>query len=175
MKNCRKIITERLFLEPFLDKYISDKYVSWLNDHEVVKYSENRHRQHTIESCSEYAGSFNDSPSCFWAVTLKDTGEHIGNINAHIDSHNSVADVGIMIGDSKCWGKGYGAEAWGGVLDFLLNDLKIRKVTAGTMLANKGMIKIMQRSGMLDDGIRKREFLLDGDEVDIVHMAIFSK
>ena len=169
-----KITTERLFIEPFSEKYLTGRYVSWLNDADLMKFSENRHRVHTPASCMEYFESFNGSDNCLWAITLKESGKHIGNINAYIDSHNSVADIGIMIGERSAHGKGFGLEAWQGVVDFLIKNLHIRKVTAGTMSVNQGMIKIMKRAGMVEDGTRKRQLIYDGVEVDIVHMAIFN-
>jgi len=175
MKSYNSIETERLQLEPFSEKYLSEQYVAWLNDPELMKFSENRHRIHTMQSCKEYMESFKDSSNFFWAVTLRETGEHIGNINAYVDLHNSVADVGIMIGSRNIQGKGFGLEAWQSIIEFLFHECNIRKITAGTMATNKGMIKIMQRSNMIDDGISKRQFLLDGEEVDSVHMAIFNE
>ncbi len=139
-----------------------------------MKYSENRHRTHTLESCREYFESFYGSDNGLWAISIRESGEHIGNINVYIDTHNSVADVGLMIGEQSSHGKGFGFEAWQAVLDFLIKDFHIRKITGGTMSLNKGMIRIMERSGMNDDGISKRQFLLDGKEVDAVHMAIFN-
>jgi len=172
---CKSIETLRLSLVPFSEKYLTGRYVAWLNDPETVKYSENRHKTHTLETCRQYTENFKDSPSYIWAITLKDTGEHVGNINAHVNSVNSIADVGIIIGEKEYWGQGYASEAWNGVIDFILNDARIRKVTAGTMSENEGMLKIMRKSGMVDDGVRKRHYLLDGTEVDIIHMAIFNK
>ena len=173
MKNCKQILTERLVLEPFCEKYLTDRYVSWLNDPDIVRYSENRYKIHTLESCRIYFESFINSPNCFWAVTIADSGKHIGNINAYVNIPNSIADLGIMIGDKSSQGKGYAFEAWCAVIDFMLDKCGVRKVTAGTMSENGAMLKIMRNSGMTNDGIRKNHYLLDGREVDIVHMATF--
>ena len=175
MINCEKIITERLVLEPFSETYLTDDYVLWLNDPDIVKYSENRHRHHTLESCRAYFESFIDSPNCFWAITIADSGRHIGNINAYVNLPNSIADLGIMIGDKSSQGKGYASEAWCAVIDFMFRKRGIRKITAGTMSENTAMLKIMRNSGMSDDGIRKNHYLLDGREVDIVYMAVFRR
>ena len=50
----------------------------------------------------------------------------------------------------------------------------VRKLTAGCIAANGGMIKLMERSRMKPDGVRKRQELVDGEPVDIVHYARFS-
>ena len=168
------IETPRLRIVPFSEKYLTPVYVSWLNDPEVVRYSEQRHREHTLESCRQYWQSFADTPNFFWAITAVDPMiGHIGNINAYVDTMNSVADVGIMIGNRTVWGKGYGLEAWIAVCNYLLNEEGMRKVTAGTLATNKGMLRIMERSGMTVDGRRIRHALIEGVEVDVVYAALF--
>jgi len=61
------------------------------------------------------------------------------------------------------------------MLKYLLENLKIRKVWTGTVNENCGMLKIMRMSGMLPDGIRVKERLIDGRELDINYSAIFNK
>lgn len=167
-----EIICERLSLIPFSEKYLSESYVRWLNDPEVIKYSEQRHRKHTLNSCREYMLSFIDTPHLFWAIVCKDEKlGHIGNINAYVDLKNRVADIGIIIGERTVWGKGYGLEAWRAVCDYMLRDTNTRKVAAGTLANNIGMIKIMERTGMEADGIRRKHYLFEDKEVDIVFYA----
>jgi len=168
------IETSRLLIVPFSEKYLTPRYVGWLNDPQVVRYSEQRHKKHTLELCRQYWQSFIDSPHFFWAITAIDSSVgHIGNINAHIDKMNSVADVGILIGERTAWRKGYGLEAWVAVCNYLLRDAGIRKVTSGTIAANKGMLRIMEKAGMVADGRRIRQYMVDGSEVDIIHTALF--
>ena len=172
----REIRTERLLITPFGEGHLTDRYMGWLNDKELMCYSEQRHRQHTLDSCREYLRSFNDTPHYFWAIEEQRHGwGHIGNINAYVDRNNMGADIGILIGEPKAQKKGYGLEAWKRVCRFLLTDYGMRKISAGTMTANLPMIHLMERAGMIPDGIRKRHYLLEGHEVDIVHMALFRK
>lgn len=168
------IETPRMQIVTFSEKYLTQRYVSWLTDQEVVRYSDQRFRTHTLESCREYWEFFKNSPNYFWAINVQD-GElgYIGTMTAYHDTNHSVADVGILIGEKKTWGSGYGSEAWIAVCDYLLRIEEIRKVTAGTLTVNIGMLKIMQRTGMVDDGRRNRQCLHEGLEVDMVHKALF--
>jgi RimJ/RimL family protein N-acetyltransferase len=100
---------------------------------------------------------------------------HIGNIIAYIDSNNKTADISILIGNIKEWGKGYGLEALRSVITYLFNNKKVRKVTMGTMSTNKQMLRIMEKLRMLNDGKRNKHYLMDGKEVDIIHKALFNK
>lgn len=168
------IETPRLRIIPFSEKYLTPRYVGWLNDSEGMRYSEQRHKSHTLESCRQYWQSFADTPHYFWAVTAVDPNiGHIGNINAYVDEKNSLADIGIVIGEKAAWRKGYGLEAWQAVCRYLLDDVGIRKVTAGAMVLNKGMLRIMEKSGMVADGRRIRQYIFDTEEVDVIHTALF--
>jgi RimJ/RimL family protein N-acetyltransferase len=170
------IHTRRLRIVPFAEEYLTPRYVDWLNDPDVMRYSEQRHRRHTMESCRDYWLSFAGTPHHFWAIVVSEGGlGHIGNINAYIDEKNRLADVGILIGEKTVWGQGYGLEAWRAVCSHLLEAEGLRKVTAGTVSANKGMLRIMEKSGMVDDGCRRRHFLFESREVDVVHGALFSE
>lgn len=167
------INTVRMRIEPFTDQHLSERYVAWLQDPEVVRYSEQRYRTHSMQSCREYAASFSGTPNHFWAMIEQNLGlGHIGNINAYVDTRHLVADVGILIGEKHAWGKGYAFEAWWAVCNYLFAD-GIRKITAGTLSVNHAMLKVMRKAGMKPDGCRIRQCLWEGEAVDIVHMALF--
>jgi [ribosomal protein S5]-alanine N-acetyltransferase len=168
------LTAERLELRPFNDSFLGEHYVGWLNDQQTVRYSEQRHHTHTIESCRAYAQSFAASPDYFWAIVADDASlGHIGNITATIDVANRVAELAILIGQPKARGQGYGLHAWQRACRFLLDDAGMRKVSAGTMEINEPMLKIMRASGMVEEGRRRRQFLVDGKAVDAVLMALF--
>jgi len=168
------IETTRLKIVPFSEEHLTQRYVGWLNDPEVVRYSEQRYRVHTLESCEEYMRSFDHTPNFFWALIARDVDlGHIGNINAYVDVSNNVADVGILIGEKQAWKRGFGLEAWTAVCDYLLHVANLRKITAGTLAVNSGMLQIMRRAGMIEDGRRIGHCLYEGREVDVIHMALF--
>jgi len=171
-----KIETKRLLILPFSERHLSERYVSWLNDKHVVRFSEQRHRTHSLESCRLYMESFKDSSNYFWAIeeTEKKLG-HIGNISAHIDPNNNIADIGILLGEKDSWQQGYGFEAFNAVCIFLLVQVGIRKVTCGTLEKNMPMLRIMQKMNMVSDGRRKRHYLLEGEEVDVIYMALYKE
>ena len=176
MAKLRRLVTTRLEIEPFTAAHITSRYVSWLNDPDVVRYSEQRHRTHTEESCHLFLKTFKKSPNFFSAVLAKDTAVgHVGNITVTVDPANSVADMAILIGEKPAWGKGYGSEAWSEVMRELFEGCGIRKVTAGTMSENEGMLAIMRKTGMVEDGQRHRHFIYDGREINLVHAAAYAR
>ena len=160
----------------FTADHLSQKYVAWLNDPEVVRFSEQRHYLHTEESCRIYFQSQCNSSGLFLAIVAKDeTLGHIGNLGVSWDEHNRVADISILVGDKRAWNKGYASEAWIGLIQFLKTQTKVRKITAGTMATNQGMLNLMLRSGMHVEGIRKAHLLWRGQDVDVVLAATFKE
>jgi len=172
-----------IFIEPnklriidFTEKHITQTYIGWLNDKEIVKYSELRHSTHTYESCYQYWKSFYGTAHLFCAIEVFQEGAwmHVGNINSYINEKNKIADIGIIIGEKSVWGKGYGLIVWKAVCNYLFIERKMRKVTGGALSTNKAMLKIMQRVGMIEDGTRVRHYICEGQTVDVCHYALFS-
>ncbi len=168
-----ELITSRLIIKPFSARHVTNRYASWLNDQQLMRFSEQRHVNHSLESCRDYFLSFSGTPHFFWAMEERSNNNHIGNINAYVDLENKLADIGIVIGEKEARGKGYGCEAWQAVMDFLFQHEKIRKISAGMMAENIPMRNLAHAAGMVEDGVRRRHFLLEGREVDIIYFAAF--
>ena len=168
------IETERLRLEPFAERHLTERYVGWLADPEIVRYSEQRFRTHTLESCAEYMRSFEGTPNLFYALVAKDAAlGHVGNLNVYVDERHGTADIGILVGERATWGKGIGGEAWRAAVERLLAH-GVRKVTGGCVATNEAMVRIMKRAGMKPDGRRAAQYVYDGQEVDVVYYAVFA-
>lgn len=164
----------RLRMVGFGPQHLTERYVGWLNDREVVRYSEQRFRRHTMESCAAYARAFGNTPNFLWAIEAHTPPlGHVGNLNAYIDERNRTADMGILIGEKGAWSQGFGREAWTTAAAFLLRGARMRKVTAGTLAENAAMLAVMAAAGMAEDGRRVRHVLFEGREVDVVHGALF--
>lgn len=174
MSDTPHLHTRRLDIVPFADRFVTPQYVGWLNDPEVVRFSTQRHRAHTLESSRDYLRSYAGTPNHFWAIV--EHGQnlgHIGNMNAYIDPQDQVADLGILLGNKAAWRQGYALEAWLAVCRHLFEHSGIRKITAGTCAANAAMLGLMKSAGMVEDGRRIRHTVIEGREVDIVYAALF--
>ena len=170
------LTTKRLVLRPFERSDLTDRYVSWLNDPQAVRHSEQRHRRHTRATCETYRNAMEERGDWFLAMLLRNrVPHHVGNLSVTFDRPNRTADLAILIGEADARGQGLGLEAWSAVLGDLLGRAAIRKVTAGTMAENEAMIALARRSGMAEEGRRPRHFLVDGREVDLVSFARYAE
>lgn len=174
MAESRVLTTPRLQVLPFSEKHVTERYLGWLKDPEVVRYSDQRLREHTLDTCRAYWHSFNGTPNYFWAIeTREDEPAHIGNLTVNVDERHGLGDIGVMIGERAFWGNGYGWEAILAVSDYLLREAGFRKMTAGVLSNNVGALGMLYGAGWADEGRRARHYLYDGEEVDLIHFAMF--
>ena len=163
----------RVLLRPFRAEDIGAAYLGWLNDPELMRYSNQRFVTHTAESCTRYLAGFSCSPNRFLAITLRGDGRVVGTMTIYRAPMHGTADMGILLGDPQARGQGLALEAWTTALDWLLGPGGLRKVTAGTMHANRAMVGICERSGMELEAVRREQELLDGAPQDILLFARF--
>lgn len=154
----------------FQEKHLTLTYVNWLNDPEVVRFSEQRHQTHTLESCTQYFNQQQEGENLFLAIeALEDTSQnHLGNIGVAIDKVNRYADISILIGEKNYWGKGIAFEAIKGMIIYLREKENINQITCGTMSCNIGMIKVMEKLGMKPKTTIPNRFLIDRDYYHLV-------
>lgn len=173
----------RVVLRPFVASDITDAYIGWLNDPEVVRYSNQRFVRHTRESCERYFAGFAGSPHLFVSLRLAAAAsgapgtqieQAVGTLTAYRSLPHGTADIGILLGERAAWGQGIGLEAWQLLCDWLLATPGLRKLTAGTLASNRAMLAVAERSGMQREGVRRAQELVDGVPTDIVHFARFA-
>ena len=99
------LITPRLRLRPFHAADISASYLSWLNDPEVTRFSNQRFKQHTAESSAAYLESFAGNGNSFLLIEQLMDLRPIGTVTVYRDNRHLTADIGLMVGDRQCWGQ----------------------------------------------------------------------
>ena len=167
--------SETVVLQPLTEDDITATYADWLNDPKVVRYSNQQFIRHSLESCRQYLDSFRNTDNMLLKISHGTPKTFVGTMSLYFQPHHQTVDIGIMIGHRPVWGRGIGQEAWNTILHWLLHQPDIRKITAGTMRCNLGMVAILRRSGMQCEAVRHAQELLDGTPQDLVHYSIFSR
>lgn len=167
-------VGERLMLVPFGESDITDEYIGWLNDPDVVRFSNQRFRHHDRETSLAYLHTFTGTDNLFVSVRERESGKRVGTMTAYVSRIHGTADMGILIGNRQCWGQGYGLEAWKLLMAHLLKNFGLRKITAGTLRCNQGMVRIMERSSMQLEGVRAKQELVEGVPQDVLYFARFA-
>lgn len=171
LQNFNALNGNQVSLHWFDESCITADYLGWLHDPEVVRYSGQRFREHTEQTCRAYLTTFSDSANLFLAMRMRYDGRMVGTMTAYVALPHGTADMGLLVGDRSQWGKGLGLDAWQTLMQYLLVERRIRKVTGGTLRCNVGMVRIMERSGMQLEAVRPRQQLVDGEVQDELYYA----
>lgn len=166
------------YLTPFEDKHVNDaNYLKWLRDYDVIK-TINRLDYIvpvSFEEVKKYCDAVMSSKTdIFMALYYKPEDVFVGTVRiSSINWHTRTADIGILIGDKTKWGKGIATDAVSTVGEYLFNVLGMRKLTAGTMGVNKGMIKVFGKLGFQQEGVFRKQDRIEGDYCDHVYFGCF--
>lgn len=168
------IETERLILQPMDESFISEKYLSWMNDPEVFLYLESG-GNYSMNELQEYVKHSVDKKIFFWAITIKDNGKHIGNIKIDpISRRHGTGEYGIMLGDRSEWRKGYAAEASIGLINYCFEELRIRKINLGVVKDNESAVQLYEKLGFKTEGEFKAHGFYNGKYCNTLRMALFA-
>lgn len=166
--------TDRLKLTPLSTQFISDKYVDWMNDPKVIEYLESG-GDYTLEKLNYYLKEVEKRAQFFWAISIKETGVHVGNIKIDpIHPIHQYGEFGILIGDRNFWGKGIAKEASKIVLEYCFKTLSLRKINLGVLSNNTKAIKLYKTLGFEQEGYFKNHVKHKNEFIDIIRMAIFN-
>lgn len=147
--------SERLVFKRLSKEHISTTYVNWLNDPEVYKYLETG-GNYTLEMLKSYIEEQYAKEIYFWAIHLKDSNKHIGNIKIDpINLEANSGEYGILMGDRSNWGKGYAKEASLRVLEYCFSELKLNKITLGVVEDNSNAVFLYKKIGFKIDTLIK--------------------
>lgn len=166
---------DKVHLRPFTKADLTETYLGWLNDPEVVRYSNQRFTTHRLENCRQYLKSFEGTENLFSLIQCRPSGQPVGTVTSYFSAPHGTVDMGILIGEKTFWGMGYGQDAWDTLSAWWLRRAEVRKLTAGTVSCNHGMIKLMERSGMALEAVRKAQEIVEGELCDVLYYAKFNE
>ncbi len=175
-KNVRHtfLVGRRIYLRPMEMPDLKGPYFDWLNDYEVTRFLETGSFPTTRATLRHYLESVARHPeNVMLAILDKKTGTHVGNIKlGPIHPIHRRGDVGIMIGDKKFWGKGYGSEAIALIVEYGFKRLNLHKITLGVYADHTPAVRVYQKLGFVIEGILKEQLFRDGQFRDKAVMGI---
>lgn len=100
-------------------------------------------------------------------------GEFLGSCHTMwMNMRNGTTYIAIFIGHPDYRSKGYGTEAMKLFLNFLFNEVGLRKVKLNVFGFNKRAIRCYEKSGYIVEGINKKEIYRYGEYHDTYAMCI---
>ena len=145
--------------------------VDCLNTASHMRYSEQRHKKHTPWGQKIYIDATVGARNTFWGIWNAIDDALIGTATASFTHARWAADVGLLIFPPYT-GQSIGLIALEKAF-VALQGLGIKKVEAGCMHCNDGMMRICEKSGMVVEGWRMNHFQLE--DGSLAHMVLWGK
>ena len=165
-----EIESARLVLRTMETADAKPHYAQWMNDPDIVHYTESRFTTHSIDGIRDYIAAMRRDPdSLLLAMETETDRRHIGNIKiGPVDWYHQSGDIGLLIGEADCWGQGYASEAIAALADYAFAALGLEKLTAGVYAPNIGCIRAFERAGFKREGLGLSQYRFDDGRVDVV-------
>lgn len=152
-----KVITlERIYLRQFNLNDLNDvfEYASSPNVTRFLTWNPHKNLNDTKDFLINVATKY-DSSTYRWAICLKENNKLIGSIDVvRFNKEKEEVEIGYVLNE-KYHNQGYMSEAFKGVINFLFNEVKVKKILACYVLGNIASKKVMEKCGLKKENLIK--------------------
>ena len=148
-KGSIRLETKRITLRKLKVSDAEQVFKNWASDDEVSKYmrwTTHKSVEDTINWLREEEKNYKKHNYYTWGIELKETKELIGSISALYRKEERRYEIGYGIG-KKYWRQGYTTESLRRVMDFLINEVGIKKFRCAHAKLNPVSGIVMQKVG----------------------------
>lgn len=172
----RTIITERLILRPF-ELSDAERVYELCNNYNVYKSTLTLPYPYPLDCALSWIPTheenFNNNKHYEFAITDKLTSKLYGAIGLTNNQTHRNGELGYWI-DEENWGKGYATEATNAVIAFAFSEKNYHKVYARYFASNLGSGRVMQKSGMVQEGVLLQHIYKENKYEDLIHYGILN-
>lgn len=170
----RPLEGETIYLRRLGSEDVTEAYLHWLNDPQVNRFLETRHRPQSLQTIRDFVDRVNARDDEFlFGIILRADERHVGNIKiGPVKKHHALADISLLVGERDCWGRGIATDAIRAITRFAFDTLSVKKLSASMYAENIGSIRAFLRAGYVQEGLRRNHYVLDGEPADIVELGL---
>ena len=162
----------RVYLRP-LEPEDAATLQPWANDPEVTRHVLIS-RPMTLADESAFVERMRTSErDVALAIVLRRGDRLIGATSLHPGpGYNRSAMFGILIGEKREWGRGYGTEATGLIVDHGFETMNLHRIWLHVVSYNARAIRAYEKVGFRQEGVLRQETYREGRYWDTIAMAI---
>ena len=135
---------------------VTESYVNWFSNKEIVQYSVNQYKKFSFEGQCSYVESCLKNNDLDLYGIFDDT-LHIGNIAINnLTTVHRRAELTYVVGDTRYWGEGVASFAVSKMIEFGKSKYKLNKLYASVAGANSRSKRVLEKNGFVLEGIRKK-------------------
>ena len=169
--------SRRVFLRP-AEREDIPTFLQWLADGDVSEGLATRAPWSRVAEESWFDELQRAQNKTIWhfVICLREGGRPIGFCALHdVDPVNGSTELGIGIGETSEWDKGYGTEAMHVLLDFAFGELRLHRVFLHVFDFNERAIHVYERIGFQHEGVKREAYYRHGRHHDMHVMGILAE
>ena len=145
---------------------VTKHYIAWMNDKEIVQFTEQSEIKHTKETVTNFVQTMLLSEENFlFGIFFMFL--HIGNIKlGPVNFLHQKGDMSYIIGNKSFWGKGIATIIIREVVNFAFQELQLQKLYASVYENNIGSSKVLLKNGFIKEGHYIKDILFHGKRID---------
>ncbi len=171
------LIGEKCYLRGLEETDLEGNYFQWFNDQEVTAFMRNGTFPNSAAKARDFFLRMSSSENdIVLAIIGKDDGRHVGNLGLHgINWLYRSAELGIIVGERDCHGKGLATEAMRLLLGHAFNRLNLHRVYLITDIENKAAIRAFEKAGFVREGVLRQDCFRLGRYRDSIYMGCLAE
>ena len=167
-----KMETNRLILRKSTKSDALD-IIEYGSDEETVKYLDWAGVKTADEALEGIVNYHWPNPG-IWVIELKENHKCIGSIDLRIKPEHEKCEFGYVL-NRKYWNNGYMTEVLSALLKLCFDDLDLNRAEAFHYVGNEGSGRVMQKCGMIFEGISEQGLKIKGTFRDVVRYGVTKK
>lgn len=165
------LTSDRLVYGPVTPEHMPRSY-AWANNWTVSSTRGMLSRPYTQDTVTTWNERARTSRDDIWFIIYERAGYRaIGDTGlTAVNWFHRSAEFEIVIGETDCWGKGYGTEATRTMLTYGFTHLTLHMIWLRVSSANPAGLKAYTRAGFREAGRLREAQLIDGHRHDLIYM-----
>ena len=148
---------------------VNFEYLSWMNDYEVTKFTEQKFKKHSLLDVKNFVKEKQISKEEFlYGIFIKEKSHsiHVGNIKlGPINKIHRTAEISYIIGNKKFWGKGLGTLSVKKIITLAKKKFKLKKLIAGCYQNNYGSINVLKKNLFKKEAELKSQIIFESKRI----------
>lgn len=163
----QNLLDNKISLKKITPRNITLDYIKWMNDPDVVQYTEQKYKKHTKKNISLFLEKTNkDNLSKIFGIFFEKI--LIGTIKVgKINDIHKTAEISYIIGNKKFWNKGIATRVIKIICEYIFKKLKFKKVIAGTYSVAKNSQKVLLKNNFKLEGVLKKQIFHKNKRIDL--------
>ena len=148
--------------------------VKWFSDPQVTQFLGRNAPVTLAEEERWFRDYVRRADEQIFAIEIE--GKHVGNLGLHkVDRVHRKADLGIVIGETTYWSRGFGTDALQTALGYGFEHLGLNKVSLDVLEVNVRAIRSYDKCGFVREGVHREDVYKDGRFLNVVRMSILAR